>query len=132
MASGGVVSILINPGSQVSESSGDGWTNTYVGALAEARKWHVRMVTDRFGQDLELIEPDHQEPSAGRWGFGFRHRVTGVVVGLETHGIDDMDAYRVRNIFGPRTYWNGSSTSNPDLEQWAAPGFVQTYVPERS
>jgi hypothetical protein len=121
------MSILINPGSRISENEGDGWTNTYEGAIAEAGRWHQRMVDDGFGQDVELLLQDDPIERDGRWVFQFRHRVTGVVVELETHGIDDIDAYMRRHIFGARVYWNGSSCSNPQLDDWAAPGFVQTF-----
>ena len=58
--------------------------------------------------------------------------MTGVIVELETHGIDDMDAYANDAIFTPRVYWKGSSCSSPDLNDWKAPGFVKlsTWVKE--
>ena len=124
------MTILINPGSGPVTEQGEGWTNTYEGAIAEAERWHQRMVDDGFGHDVELLSQDDPIERGGRWVFHFRHRVTGVVVELETHGIDDMDAYMRRHIFGARVYWNGSSCSSPELDDWAAPGFVQTFRAE--
>jgi hypothetical protein len=68
----------------------------------------------------------------GRWEFSFRHEVTGVSVCLETHGIDNLDAYQRQHLFTPRIYWNGSSCANTELEDFAAPGFtpVRTFAPE--
>lgn len=119
-------SIIINAGSEIAET-GSGWTNTYEGALAQAERWLAQIRADGLS-DIELLRPgcDPVERD-GRWKFGFRHHVTGVTLVLETHGISDMDAYMVRNIFGARVYWNGSSCSHPELGQWAAPGFVQTF-----
>ena len=60
----------------------------------------------------------------GRWPFVIRHQITGVEVVLETHGIDDLDAYKRQCIFDPRVYWNGSSSAEPTLDDFDAPGFV--------
>ena len=124
------MSILINPGSEPVSDQGDGWTNTYEGAVVEAERWHRRMVDDGFGQDVDLLVQDDPIVCDGRWVFLYRHRVTGAVVELHTHGIDNMDAYTKRHIFGARVYWNGSSTGNPELSDWAAPRFVQTFRPD--
>ena len=58
--------------------------------------------------------------------------MTGAAVVLETHGIDDIAAYERERVFVPRVYWNGSSISEPELEDWAAPGFVlvRTFRPD--
>jgi hypothetical protein len=121
--------IVVNPGSHILADCG-GWTNTYAGALAEARRWLDRMRDDGLAADVELVVPDEPVERDGRWRFGFRHRVTGVTVVLETHGIDDLDAYRRQAVFEPRVYWRGSSSATPSLDDWAAPGFVQTYRAE--
>ena len=57
--------------------------------------------------------------------------MTGVKVELETHGIDNFQAYEKERVFAPRIYWNGSSCSNPELENFAAPGFtaIRTFKP---
>ncbi len=114
------MTLIINPGSHVPDDA----DNTYVRALALARDWHQKMRTEGFGQDVELIEPDPAAGSEGRWMFAFRHRVTHVVVYLEAHGLDPDE-----HPFA-RVYWRGSSSANPALEDWAAPGYVQTYRPE--
>lgn len=71
--------------------------------------------------DIEMIDTGNE--AEGRWLFIFRHKITGVEVECETHGIDNLKTYEEQYIFTPRVYWNGSSTSNPELEQFAAPGF---------
>lgn len=121
------MNLLINPGSGPIQDGAD-WTNTYEQARANAEEWYARMVKDGI-RDVKLL--DEYEERDGRWCFKFRHQVTGVVVELETHGIDNLDAYEKRFIFMPRVYWWGSSSSVPELEQWAAPGFeaVQTFRP---
>lgn len=80
--------------------------------------------------DVELL--DHSvDDGEGRWRFTFRHRVTGVLVYLDTHGIDQVDAYERQHVFPPRVYWNGSSTGEPKLDDFVAPGFdpVKTFRP---
>jgi hypothetical protein len=79
--------------------------------------------------DVEIR--DEAKTRDGRWVFTFVHRVTGVSVELETHGVDNMKAYKAEHIFPPRIYWNGSSSANPKLDDWSAPGFepVCTFRP---
>jgi hypothetical protein len=112
---------IVNPGSDP-VGSGEGWTNTYDEALAEARRWLASMHAEGM-TDVSLDVCDGEERD-GRWRFGFRHAVTGVTVWLETPGVDDVDAYQKGRIFPPRVYWNGSSSDTPKLEDWEAPGFV--------
>jgi hypothetical protein len=122
--------VIINPGSRIPTNMGDGWTNTYDGAVKEAERWLSEIHGDHI-EDVELVLPG--TPSErGRWVFGFRHKVTGVTVSLETHGIDDWRAYEKQCVFSPKVYWNGSSCGQPQVEDWAAPGFVaiKTYKPE--
>lgn len=124
--------IIISPGSRITTNMGNGWSNTYDGAVKEAERWLQEMREDHI-TDVELVLPG-RPGDPGRWVFGFRHTVTGVVVELETHGIDNYRAYEKEHIFGARVYWNGSSCSNPQIEDWAAPGFVavKTYRAHRS
>lgn len=127
------MSILINPGSGAVKASGDGWVNDYAGAEANARRWHARMVADGI-RDVELTLPGTPTPGGdGRWIFDFTHTVSGATVQLEVHGLDDDEyrAYERERIFGPRTYWNGSSSDNPEVEQFTRPGFevVKTLRP---
>ena len=114
------MTVLINPGSDIGEP-GNGWTNTEATARDEAERWLAGMRADGI-TDVELA--DGATEREGRWVFTFRHAVTGTTVTLETHGIDDIRAYQKDHIFAPRIYWNGSSTSNPELEHFAAPGFL--------
>lgn len=123
------MSIIINPGSGPVDEVGEGWSNSYFTALKTAKEWLERMERDGL-RDIELLDRVVDDGD-GRWEFRFRHKVTGVVVTLATHGIDDLDAYTKRHIFMPRVYWNGSSSSEPDLDDWKAPGFyaVKTFAP---
>ncbi|PWK81698.1 hypothetical protein C8D88_116109 [Lentzea atacamensis] len=113
---------IINPGSRIHASSGDGWTNTYEGAVKEAQRWLKELRDDHIA-DVELVLPG-VPGEWGRWVFGFRHKVTGVTVSLETHGIDDWRAYEKQCVFSPKVYWNGSSCGQPQVEDWAAPAFT--------
>lgn len=113
---------FINPGSRIGGQP-DGWTNTVEQAVLNARAWLDRMRKEGF-TDIEIGEPGPEDQ--GRWPFVFRHTVTGVEVTLETHGISDPTAYEKQHIFAPRVYWNGSSSAEPDLDDFAAPGFAKT------
>jgi hypothetical protein len=120
---------VINPGSHLGDAQNAiGWTNTYDTAHATAEEWLARMRSEGLA-DIELYAADVTERE-GRWTFTFRHTVTGVKVELETHGIDDPDAYKRQFIFDPRVYWNGSSSANPSLEDFATPGYVMTFRAE--
>jgi hypothetical protein len=117
--------LIINPGSRVA-ASGKGWTNTYEAARAEAQRWLERMHAEGM-TDVALLN-DFKE-SGNRWVFSYRHTITGVTVRLETPGIENLAAYQEEHLFAPRVYWNGSSSGNPQLEDFAAPGFrpVRTF-----
>jgi hypothetical protein len=119
--------LIVNPGSGEIAAAGDHWTNTEATARAEAGKWLANMHAEGM-TDVELLDGCRER--AGRWLFTFRHKVTGVTVELETHGIDNLEAYG-RDHFSPRVWWNGSSTAEPKLEDFAAPGFtpLRTFVP---
>lgn len=116
------MSVLINPGSGSIPPSGEGWKNTKEQARQNAEQWLANMRAEGI-RDVELLS--EVAPRDGRWSFYFRHAVTGVEVELETHGLSDegFKAYERERIFGPRTYWHGSSTETPDVEHWAAPGY---------
>ena len=119
--------VMINVGAGPVSSSGDGWTNTIETARKSASDWLATMRAEGVG-DVELL-PEAEEVD-GRWRFTFRHRVTGVEVVLEIHGIDDLKAYERERTFHPRIYWNDSTTAEPRLEDFAAPGFrmVKTFA----
>lgn len=112
---------FINPGPGSIPTSGNGWTNTYEGAAREAVRWLDQMTTGGI-RDVNL-DLKGEDLGDGRWRFHFRHEVTGVVVDLDTHGIDDYEAYERDRVFPPRIYWNGSSCGEPEVEDWATEGF---------
>ena len=121
----GGMTLIINPGSRLGPD-GDGWTNTYETAHKKAVEWLATMY-EKGMTDVALL-PDVRE-TEHRWVFTFRHAVTGVDVTLQIDGIDNVDTYCERYTFTPRAYWNGSSLSEPDLDDFAANGFepVRTY-----
>ena len=84
------MTVIINAGSGDIAESGTGWTNTRDGAQRAAAAWLNAMQNEGYG-DVEVTEVG--PVGNGRWAFDFRHSVTGVVVQLETHGIDDLDAF---------------------------------------
>jgi hypothetical protein len=120
--------LLINPGSTLPlAEAAIGWTNTHDQAKKYAYTWFYKPMQEQGFTDIEVT--DTGEETEGRWKFIFKHTVTGVEVELETHGIDDLEAYEKQFIFTPRVYWNGGSSSNPELEDFKADGFspVMTY-----
>lgn len=119
--------LIINPGSRIG-APGDRWTNTEATARAEAEKWLAKMRAEGM-TGVTLL--DGSKERTGRWLFTFRHEITGATVELETHGIDDLDAYQKDHWFVPCVYWNGDSSAEPKLEDFAAPGFVpvRTFAP---
>ena len=126
------MALLFNPGSGPVDDKGDGYTNTYAKACEIARTWFEDMKADGLA-DIELVEPQPWEVDGGRWTFIFRHTITGAEVKLETHGLDNLDTYTINHVFLPRVYWNGWSSGQPELDDFAAPGFVpvrlKTYRP---
>lgn len=124
-----MAAIIVNPGATVGGPSDEGWSNTVEAARAAAADW-LELMHEAGMDEVELLPGE--EETEGRWRFRFRHAVTGVEVVLETPGIDDMAAYQREHIFPPRTYWNGSSASEPRIGDFAAPGFRvhRTFVPE--
>ena len=124
------MTLIINPGSRIASPEHDGeWQNTEAKARERAEVWLGKMHGEGM-TDVELL--DGSEPRGGRWLFTFRHKITGATATLEMHGIDPVDAYEREHVFAPRVYWNGSSTSDPKLEHFAAPGFaaVRTFKAE--
>lgn len=117
---------IINPGSQVGKQE-VGFTNTHDQAREYAYRWFYRPMQKQGFTDISV--EDKNEERDGRWLFIFKHEVTGKEVELEVHGIDNLDAYTDKYIFAPRVYWNGSSSSDPDIEDFAADGYepVLTY-----
>lgn len=125
------MSVFINPGSRIVQTDSEPtWTNTFEQAKKEAENWLETMRKEGI-VDVAIVNWDETEYE-GRWRFEFEHAVTRVRVTLETHGIDNLTAYRKRAIFDPKVYWNGSSCANPSHEDFAAEGFKLTFVEEVS
>lgn len=120
------MSIIINPGSVIGKEE-KGWTNTHAVALKYANEWFYKPMLDEGFEDIEMIDPN--EEVDGRWKFIFKHKITGVEIELEVHGIDNLEAYQKQYIFQPKTYWNGSSCSSPEIKEFKKEGFkpVITY-----
>jgi hypothetical protein len=114
------MTLLVNPGSGA-VLEGRGYTNTYARARCIAWEWLARIHADGM-REVVLVDRG-RDLNDGRWVFTFTHPVTGVVVELETHGVDDTEAYQRLHVFLPRTYWDGSSTASPKLDDWYRPGF---------
>jgi len=124
--------LIINPGSRIASPDHDGdWQNTLTVARRRAEDWLGKMHAEGM-TDVELL--DGTTEREGRWVFTFRHKITEATATLEMHGIEPVAAYEQQHWFAPRVYWNGSSTTNPCLEDFAAPGFkaVRTFVAETS
>lgn len=122
------MTIMTGGGSWIAEP-GDGWSNTYEKARANAEEWLATM--HKAGMtDVELLNT--VEERNRRWQFTFRHQITRVTATLEIDGIDDLDAYCKQAVFSPKVYWNGGSTGEPRLEDFAAEGFeaVRTFRPK--
>lgn len=118
---------MINAGANILAQRGKGWTNTYKTAVKRAETWLKQM--HKEGMVDVFIVPGPPRENAGRWLFSFRHPVTGITCILSMHGIDNLTAYEREFIFAPRTYWNGCSSAEPELEDFQAVGFepVQTW-----
>jgi hypothetical protein len=125
------MTLIINPGSSIGQQQ-EGFTNTHKQAKLHAYKWFYKQMLEKGFTDITVI--DTKEEVDGRWKFIFKHDITGKEVELEVHGIDNMDKYTDKYIFNPKVYWNGSSVSDPELEQFANEGFkpIMTYAPKES
>jgi hypothetical protein len=110
------MTVIINPGSHIPPNI----PNTYERAQAYAQEWLEKMIKEGFG-DIEMVSTG--ECHEGRWTFIFRHLVTRVQVRLDQHGIESTEDF----ICPPRVYWNGSSSSSPQIDDFAAKGYVMTY-----
>jgi len=123
--------IIINPGSGAIQT-GSKWTNTHEVAKQNAYSWFYKPMLEQGFTDIKVEDTGKEQD--GRWLFIFKHEVTGVSVELEIHGIDNLKNYEDEFIFTPRVYWNGSSSSNPELRDFKADGFepVMSYRPTPS
>lgn len=102
--------IIINPGSKIKGG-------TLKQAEANAKCW-LKDIHDKGLTDVVMTKGVDRD---GLFVFNFKHPITGVVVHLDTHGFTDEECQEF--TFSPRVYWNGSSTANPKIEDWAKEGF---------
>lgn len=109
-------SVIINPGSNISKG-------TFEQALKNAKKWLDR-IQEEFG-DVIMSEEENYD-GEGRWRFEFVHLITCKVAYLDIHGFTEEECDKF--VFYPRTYWQGSSTSDPCPDDWAGNGYKYKYV----
>ncbi len=102
--------MIINAGS---ENKG----GTFEQALINAKEWYESIVKEF----PEVTMSAKEQLIHGDWRFYFFHKVTGVTVPLSIHGFtkEQCEAF----MFHPRVYWNGSSTANPEKEDWLTNDF---------
>lgn len=120
--------ILINPGSGDIPDKGVGWTNTLEQSAIHCKNWFVKPMRKEGLVDIR-VKLESKDSVDGRWTYTFTHKITGISLELDIHGIDNLEAYQKENIFSPRVYWNGSSDATPILEDFSKDGFepVMTY-----
>lgn len=103
--------MIINPGS---ENRG----GTKEQAHINAEGWLKSIDKNGFPEvEMSFVE----QVNGGNFLFNFTHQVTGKVATLEIHGFTPEECEEF--IFGPRVYWNGSSCSDPKIEDWLEDGF---------
>lgn len=103
--------VIINPGS---ENTG----GTIEQATVNAQEWLKSIHDEGF---CEVQMKFKERYGTGNFLFVFTHRITQKEAFLEIHGFTEEECKEF--IFHPRVYWNGSSTSNPKIEDWLADGF---------
>lgn len=103
--------IIINAGS---ENKG----GTFEQAEMNAKEW-LKSIHDEGFNEIEMKFIERQKD--GDWLFHFTHLVTKKVATLEIHGFTKEECKQF--MFHPRVYWNGSSTSDPKIEDWLCDGF---------
>jgi len=103
--------LIINAGS---ENKG----GTFEQAEINAKEWLKNIHEEGF---LE-VEMYFVEQQKGRdFRFDFIHLITQKVVTLMIHGFTEFECKEF--TFHPRVYWNGSSSSIPEIENWINDGF---------
>lgn len=105
--------ILVNPGS---ENKG----GTFEQAKLNAQQWLINIHEEGF-LDVEILPNDEEISDYGNWIFYFHHPVTDISARLDIHGFtdDECDEY----VFRPRIYWNGCSSSEPQIKDWLPDGW---------
>lgn len=103
--------MIINAGS---ENKG----GTFEQALKNANKW-LEMMNEDFPE--VTMSTEENRLSDGDWEFIFTHGVTNKKALLQIHGFTKEECEKF--VFHPRVYWNGSSTSEPEVEDWLTDDF---------
>lgn len=104
--------IIINPGS---ENKG----GTLKQAKINADEW-LKCVHDEGFLEVEMKYVEQYKD--GNFLFEFKHTITQKVATLEIHGFTKEECEKF--MFHPRVYWNGSSSSSPDIEDWLTDEFT--------
>lgn len=95
-------------------------------ALKNAQEWLKNINAEYPEVEMSVHENRHKD---GHWQFNFTHKVTGKTILLDIHGFTKEESMKF--VFHPRVYWNGSSTANPEKEDWITEGFTYRIVYER-
>ena len=103
---------IINPGS---ENKG----GTFEQALKNAKEWHEEILNNF--PEVTMTTNEERVEKNGNWIFRFTHPVTEKEAILEIHGFTKKECEKF--MFWPRVYWNGSSTANPEIEDWLTDEF---------
>ena len=116
--------IIINPGSKLANG-------TEKQAVKNANDWVMEMRENgiRYVQIVGSPIPDGRF----RWTFALRHSLTGVEATLAIHGLSaqEVEEYAANNLGAqPRIYWNGSSSAEPQLEDFLTEGYYIDIVRE--
>lgn len=106
-----MTNVIINPGSEYKGG-------TLEQAEENAKEW-LKSIHDEGFPEVEMIFIEQYDK--GNFLFHFKHPVTNKVATLEIHGFTEEQCTKF--VFHPRVYWNGSSTSNPKVEDWLEEGF---------
>lgn len=104
--------IIINPGS---ENKG----GTLKQAKINAQEWLKSIHNEGF---LDVKMKYIKQYKDGDFRFNFKHTTTQKVATLDIHGFTEEECQKF--MFHPRVYWNGSSCSSPDIEDWLTDEFT--------
>lgn len=110
------MSLIINPGSKISKG-------TFKQALLNTEIWQKNII-EEFPEVTMSTNEDYD--GEGRWTFKFTHSITGKVATLDIHGFTDKECDEF--MFQPKVYWNGSSCSNPEPNNWLTDKYTWKYT----
>lgn len=105
------MNVVINGGS---ENKG----GCFEQAKINAERWLKAIHGEGF---LEVEMYFIEQNKNGTFKFAFKHLVTKKSAFLDIHGFTEEECQKF--MFRPREYWNGSSTADPQIEDWLADGF---------